>query len=70
LVILTKPIKFGLYEWTVRISIVLEEANEASFWLEFIIDEKLLTENIVEPLLTEAEELTRIFASSRKTAST
>ena len=53
-----------------KISIVLEEADEAAFWLEFIIDEKLLDKNLVEPLLKEAEELTKIFASSRKTAST
>ena len=53
-----------------KISIVLEEADEAAFWLEFIIDENLLKKNLVEPLLKEAEELTKIFASSRKTAST
>jgi len=52
-----------------KISIVLEEADEAAFWLEFIIDEKPLKKNLVEPLLKEAEELTSIFASSRKTAS-
>ncbi len=52
-----------------KISIVLEETDEASFWLEFIIDEALLKKNIVEPLLQEAEELTAIFASSRMTAS-
>ena len=53
-----------------KLSIVLEEADEAAFWLEFIIDEKLLKENLVELLLKEAEELTKIFAASRKTAST
>ena len=53
-----------------KISIVLEEVDEAAFWLEFIMDEKLLKKNLVEPLLREAEELTAIFASSRKTAST
>jgi four helix bundle protein len=53
-----------------KISIVLEETDEAAFWLEFIIDEKLLTKSQVEPLLKEAEELTSIFASSRITAST
>ena len=53
-----------------KLSIVLEEADEAAFWLEFIMDEKLLKKNQVEPLLKEAEELTAIFASSRKTAST
>ena len=53
-----------------KISVVLEEADEAAFWLEFIIDEKLLKKNLVAPLLKEAEELTKIFAASRKTAST
>ncbi len=53
-----------------KISIVLEESAEAAFWLEFIIDETLLKKNIIEPLLQEAGELTAIFASSRKTAST
>ena len=51
-----------------KISIVLEEVDESAFWLEFIIDEKLLKKDLVEPLLKEAEELTAIFASSRKTA--
>jgi len=53
-----------------KISIVLEETDETAFWLEFIIDEKLLKKNVVEPLLKESKELTAIFASSRKTAST
>ncbi len=53
-----------------KLSIVLEETDESAFWLEFIIDENLLKENLVKPLLQEAKELTKIFASSRKTAST
>jgi len=52
-----------------KISIVVEEADEAAFWLEFIIDEKLLKMNLIEQLLSEARELTAIFVSSRKTAS-
>jgi len=53
-----------------KLRIDLEEADEGAFWLEFIIDENLLKKNMVKPLLTEAEELTAFFASSRKTAST
>jgi four helix bundle protein len=53
-----------------KLSIVLKEADESAFWLEFMIDENLLKENLVKPLLQEAEELTAIFASSRKTANT
>jgi len=48
----------------------LEETDESAFWLEFIVDENLLKENLVRPLMLEAEELTDIFASSRKTAKT
>ena len=51
-----------------KLSIVLEETDESYFWLEFIIDEKLLKKERVEPLLKEADELTAIFVSSRKTA--
>jgi four helix bundle protein len=51
-----------------KISIVLEETDETAFWLEFIIDEKLLKKKLVEPLLNESKELTAIFAASRKTA--
>jgi len=51
-----------------KLSIVLEEVDESHFWLGFIIDERLLSEERVLPLLKEAEELTAIFISSRKTA--
>jgi four helix bundle protein len=52
-----------------KISIVIEEVDESAFWLEFIIDEKLIKEEKVIPLLNEAKELKAIFISSRKTAS-
>ena len=51
-----------------KLSIVLEETDESYFWLEFIIDEKLLKKELIKPLLKEAEELTAIFIASRKTA--
>ena len=51
-----------------KLSIVLEEADESHFWMEFIVDEGLLKKEQVTPLLTEADELTAIFVSSRKTA--
>jgi len=52
-----------------KISIVIEEADESLFWLEFIIDEELLKKDRVLPLMKEADELVAIFISSRKTAS-
>jgi four helix bundle protein len=51
-----------------KISIVIEEADESEFWLEFIIDERLLEKDKVVPLLNEAHELTSIFVVSRRTA--
>jgi four helix bundle protein len=51
-----------------KLSIVIEETDESAFWLEFIIDEKLLKKELVKALLKESEELTAIFIASRKTA--
>jgi four helix bundle protein len=51
-----------------KISIVIEEADESEFWLEFIIEEKLMKKEKVLPLLSEAHELASIFIVTRKTA--
>jgi four helix bundle protein len=53
--------------FTAKLNIVLEEADESCFWLEFIIDEKLLQQSRVMPLLDEGKELTALFVSSTKT---
>jgi len=50
-----------------KLSIVIEEADESCFWMEFIIDEKLLNERQIFDLLKEGKELTSIFMTSRKT---
>ena len=51
-----------------KISIVIEESDESEFWLEFIIDEKLMPKKKVFPLYTEAHELSSIFITTRRTA--
>jgi len=51
-----------------KLGIVIEEADESMFWIEFIIDENLMEKQRVEPLLNEADELLSIFIASRKTA--
>src|ERR1043166_7432725 len=56
-------------EFVAKMGVAEEEADESAYWLEVIIEGDLLTERQVEPLLTEAEELTRIFAQSRISAS-
>ena len=51
-----------------KISIVIEEAHESEFWLEFIMDERLMAGKKVLPLFKEAHELSSIFITTRKTA--
>lgn len=53
-----------------KISIVIEESDESEFWLEFIMDEKLMERKKVLPLFEEAHELSSIFITTRKTAQT
>ena len=51
-----------------KLSIVVEEVDETLFWLEIIVEEKLLPKRKVESLKIEADELTAIFITARKTA--
>jgi four helix bundle protein len=51
-----------------KLSIVLEETDESCFWMEFIIEEVLIMQELVQPLLNEGEELRAIFTSSLKTS--
>jgi four helix bundle protein len=51
-----------------KLSIVIEEVDECCFWMEFVVEEEIIDEARVAPLLEEAKELTAIFVASRKTA--
>lgn len=51
-----------------KIGIVEEEADESCYWLELMIEGKLLPAQKVESLLREAQELTAIFTASGRTA--
>jgi four helix bundle protein len=55
-------------EFIAKLGTVEEEADESAFWLELIVESSMLKANLVQPLLDEANELTRIMASSRLTA--
>lgn len=52
-----------------KISIVIEETDECSYWLDFIYDNKILNNELLMFLKKEAKELAAIFNASRKTAS-
>ena len=56
-------------EFIAKVGIVEEEADETALWLELIIDDKLLPEKKVAPLLKEANEVTAIMAASYISAS-
>jgi four helix bundle protein len=55
-------------EFVAKLGVVEEEADESAFWMELIIEGELLKPKQVEPLLNEANELTKIMAQSRISA--
>jgi four helix bundle protein len=52
-----------------KLGVVIEESDESAYWMELIIEAKLMPEYRVTGLLKEADELTAIFTASHKTAS-
>ena len=55
-------------EFSSKIGIVLEEADETVFWIECLIEAGIVKEQLLSDLLTEANELVAIFAASYTTA--
>jgi four helix bundle protein len=55
-------------EFIARLGIVLEEADETSFWLELLRDSNILDAERLSSIEKEAEELASIFVSSLRTA--
>jgi four helix bundle protein len=55
-------------EFAAKIGVVLEEADESLFWLEVLLERELGDPALHRPLLSEADELTAIFAASSITA--
>ena len=50
-----------------KAGMVIEEADEAGFWLDFIVEVGIVSRAHLRPLLQEADELVAIFTASRKT---
>lgn len=55
-------------EFTAKLGVVIEEADECGYWLELIMDGELLSRQQVEPLHKEANELAAIFVASVRTS--
>src|SRR6266704_1827389 len=56
-------------EFASKLGIVAEEADESLYWLELIRDGNFVPEKRIASLVSEADELTAIFASGRRSAS-
>ena len=54
-------------EFTAKIGIVAEEADETVLWLELMAESGILPEAKLKELLREARELTAIFTASQNT---
>lgn len=48
--------------------IVLEEADESLFWMELLSETSVIQEELLKPLMTEANEIIAILVSSIKTS--
>jgi four helix bundle protein len=55
-------------DFIARLAIVIEECDEAQYWLELLKDQALIEEDRFMNLHGEANDLTAIFVASRKTA--
>jgi len=55
-------------EFISKLGIVLEEADETVFWLEFLSDSGIIPASKLRELMAEGNELVAIFLASRKTA--
>ncbi|MBA3296354.1 MAG: four helix bundle protein [Acidobacteria bacterium] len=52
-----------------KAAVVVEEADETGFWLEFLVEIGVMERPITAALRAEASELVAIFTASRKTVS-
>jgi len=55
-------------EFTSKLGIVVEEADETLFWLEILSDSGIVSPQKMDSMLDEANQLLMIFSASRRTA--
>jgi four helix bundle protein len=55
-------------EWVAKIGLVVEEADEAVFWMEMLVDCEIVSQTKLKELLKEAHELSALFTASQRTA--
>jgi four helix bundle protein len=55
-------------EFIAKMGDCLKEADETLYWLELLLEEKIMTAKMLEPLVAEANELVAIFITIIKNA--
>jgi four helix bundle protein len=55
-------------DFIAKLGIVEEETDESVFWIEMLVDAKILNLSLVESLIDEGRQLTAIWVSSINTA--
>ena len=55
-------------EFLSKLAIVIEEADETAFWLQFLVDAGVVPDKKMKDLLSEANQLVAIFNASRSIA--
>ena len=55
-------------EFIAKLGIAIEEADESIYWLEMLVDAKLVPEGRVKEQINEANQLLAILTASSKTA--
>jgi four helix bundle protein len=55
-------------EFVYKINVARSEARETLYWLRLIVEMELFSRDLIQPLLTEADELVRILTAIVKSA--
>ncbi len=51
-----------------KVGIAIEEADESLYWMEMLVEARIVSEERLAPLMKEAEEIIAILTASAKTA--
>ena len=55
-------------EFVAKLGVVVEEADESLFWLELLVESRIVPSARLDGLIAETNELVSIFVASQKTA--
>jgi four helix bundle protein len=55
-------------DFIAKLGLAIEEADESGYWLELLVEAGVVQARLIQGLVKEADELTRIFVASRETA--